>query len=172
MLRATSHLRTGGHVRNAAVLLVCLLGVVVIAGCGGGGGGGEPLSKEDYEAQMQALQTDLSASAAELQRAFSDPQDIEAMAAGLNDAADLLDEASQSLDEISPPEDVADAHQVMVDKSASAAERLREFADSVANSSVADLQESLTEFQNFEEFQELDTAVKEIQEKGYNIGGS
>jgi methionyl-tRNA synthetase len=161
-------------VRNAAIVLACLLGVVVLAGCGGGGGdgGGEPLSKEDYEQQMQALQSDLSASANELQQAFSDPQDVEAMSAGLNDAADLLDEASSSLDDIAPPEDVADAHQTMVDKSAAAAVKLRDFAETVATASLAELQESLEEFQNIEEFTELQAAVSEIQEAGYNIGGS
>ncbi len=160
--------------RKSAILLACLLGVVVMAGCGGGGGGGggEPLSKEDYEEQMQALQTDLSASADELQKAFTNPQDVEAMSEGLNDAADLLDEASASLDDIAPPEDVADAHQTMVDKSAAAAEKLREFADTVANASLAELQESLAEFQDIEEFQELSTAVSEIEAKGYDIGGS
>jgi uncharacterized membrane protein len=174
MLRASNHFRREGHVRKSAILLACLLGVVVMAGCGGGGGGagGEPLSKEDYEQEMQALQTDLSASANELQQAFSDPQDVDAMSEGLNDAADLLDEASQSLGDISPPEDVADAHQVMVDQSAAAAVKLREFADTVANASLAELQESLTEFQNIEEFTELQTAVSEIQAKGYDIGGS
>ena len=159
--------------RKSAILLACLLGVVVMAGCGGGGGGGgEPLSKEDYEQQMQELQTDLSASADELQKAFTDPQDVEAMSEGLNEAADLLDEASASLDDIAPPEDVADAHQTMVDRSAAAAVKLRDFADTVANASLAELQESLAEFQDIEEFQELSTAVSEIEAKGYDIGGS
>ncbi|MET0937706.1 MAG: hypothetical protein ABWY51_00600 [Gaiellaceae bacterium] len=157
--------------RHASVLLACLLGVVVMSGCGGGdGGAGEPLSKEDYEQQMQALQADLGASADELQQAFSDPQDVEAMSEGLNDAAGLLDEASSSLDDISPPEEVADAHQKMVDASAAAAVKLREFADTVANASLAELQESLGEFQNIAEFAELQSAVTEIQAKGYSIG--
>ncbi len=127
--------------RNAVILLACLLGVVAIAGCGGGGGGnGEALSKADYEEAMQALQADLDASTNELQQAFADPQDIPAMTDGLNQASALMDEASQSLDEIEPPEDVADAHQTMVDKSAAAADRLSEFADTVENASLADLQ--------------------------------
>jgi hypothetical protein len=172
MLPATSHLRTGGHVRNAAVLLACLAGVIAISGCGGGGGGGEALSKEDYEAQMQALQEDLSASADQLQQAFSDPQNIDAMSEGLNEAADLLDEASESLGDIAPPDDIADAHQVMVDKSAAAAVKLRDFAETVANASLAELQEKLTEFQSIEEFTELEAAVNEIKEAGYDIGGT
>jgi hypothetical protein len=169
MLRERATSAREGHVRNPAILLACLLGVVVMAGCGGGG---EALSKEDYEQQMQALRADLSASANELQQAFSDPQDRDAMSEGLNAAADLLDDASQGLADIAPPEDVADAHETMVDKSAAAAERLREFADAVANASPAELPERLAEFQNFEEFTELEAAVSAIEAKGYKIGGS
>ena len=153
--------------RNAVILLACLLGVVAIAGCGGdGGGNGAALSKEDYEEAMQALQADLQSSSEELQQAFSDPQDIPAMTAGLNQAADIFDDASASLDEIEPPEDVADPHQVMVDKTASAANEIREFADTVENASLAELTEQLPEFQNIAEFGELETAVADIQEAG------
>jgi uncharacterized membrane protein len=159
-------------VRKAAILLACVLGAVVMAGCGGGGGDGGALSKEDYEAAMQSLQTDLEASADELQQAFSDPSDIDAMSDGLSQTADLMSDASQSLDEIEPPEDVAEAHQAMVDQSASAADRLTEFADTVANASLADLQDTLSEFQNFEEFGALEQAVKDIEAAGYDIGGS
>ena len=159
--------------RNAVILLACLCGVVAIAGCGGGdGSNGGALSKEDYEAAMQSLQTDLQASAEELQAAFSDTTDINAMSDGLSQTADLMSQASQDLDDIEPPDDVADAHQAMVDQSAAAAERLTEFADTVANASLADLQETLAEFQTFEEFEALDEAVSDIQAAGYDIGGS
>lgn len=160
--------------KKGAILLACLLGAVVLAGCGNGGGsaGGEALSKEEYEQQMQALQEDLEGTADELSEAFSDPSDIEGMAAGLNQAADLMDEASQGLADISPPEDVAEAHQTMVDKSSAAAERLREFADAVAGATLSELQEKLAEFQEIEEFNDLEAAVNEIESKGYDIGGS
>ena len=42
----------------------------------------------------------------------------------------------------------------------------------MANASLAELQERLAEFQNIEEFTELEAAVSEIEAKGYNIGGS
>jgi hypothetical protein len=93
------------------------------------------------------------------------------MTDGLNQASDLMAEASQSLDEIEPPEDIADAHQTMVDKSAAAADRLSEFADTVENASLADLQEKLAEFQNFDEFTALEDAVGDIEAAGYDIGG-
>lgn len=161
--------------RSTVVMVACLLGVVVIAGCGGGGGGesnGSALSKEDYEQRMQALQADLSQSANELQDAFSDPSNISAMAAGLNDAADIFDDASASLAGIEPPEDVAGPHQVMVDKTASAADEIREFADTIENATLTELTQRLPEFQNIEEFDELEKAVNEIQDAGYDIGGN
>ena len=161
----------GGHVKRCLILLVCVSALVVVAGCGGGGGEGSALSKADYEQQMQALQTKLSSTADELSSAFSDPSDIDAMSKGLRDAADLLDEASAGLDDISPPEDVADAHQSMVDNSAAAADKIRDFADKIENAPLSELQQSLADFQNIEEFATLETAVSDIKAKGYDIGG-
>ena len=93
------------------------------------------------------------------------------MSDGLSQTADLMSEASQNLDEIEPPDDVADAHQAMIDQSAAAADKLSEFADTVANASLADLQDTLAEFQDFEEFAALEEAVKDIEAAGYDIGG-
>lgn len=152
------------------LLLACLSALALVAGCGGGGGG-DGLSKEDYERQMQALQAKLSSTGDELSSAFEDTTDIDAMTEGLRQAADLLDEASEGLADISPPDDVADAHQTMVDKSASAADRIREFADAIASAPLAELQSKLQEFQEIEEFTELQEAVDEIEGKGYDIGG-
>ncbi len=94
------------------------------------------------------------------------------MTAGLNDAADIFDEASASLDTIEPPEDVADPHQLMVEKTASGATEIREFADTIANANLQELTERLPEFQDIAEFGELEQAVDDIQAAGYDIGGS
>lgn len=158
--------------KRLLILLACASAIAVVAGCGGGGGGGTPLSKQDYEQQMQALQKQLSSTASELTAAFSNPSDINAMAAGLNKTADLLDEASKSLDNIEPPTDVADAHQSMIDNSAAAATKIRDFADKVKSDSLSELQTDVQDFQNFEEFSKLQEAVNEIKSKGYNIGGT
>ncbi len=159
--------------RRLLILLACVSALAAVAGCGsGGGGGGTPLSKQDYEEQMQALQAKLSSSTNELSTAFSNPSDIPAMTAGLNKTADLLDDASQSLDDIEPPEDVADAHQAMVDNSAAAADRIRDLADKVENDSLSELQSDVQDFQNFPEFSKLQQAVDDIKAKGYDIGGN
>jgi hypothetical protein len=161
-----------GHVRSAVVMLACVLGAVVIAGCGGGGGGDGTLSKEDYEEQMKAIQADLQQSGTEIQGALSNPQDRSAMTAGLNEAADIFDQVSASLAEIEPPEDVAEPHQVMVDKTAAAANKIKETADAIEGATLAEVSEKLVEFQNFNEFTELQQAVTDIQQAGYDIGGS
>ena len=159
--------------RNAVILLACLLGVVVMAGCGGdGGGNGSALSKEDYEQQMQALQADLEATAEPLQEAFANPQDLPAVANGLNETADLFDQASTDLDGVEPPEDVADPHQAMVDNTAGAADKMRDIADTVENGSAAEAQEALASFQTLDELTELQEAVDDIKAAGYDIGGS
>ncbi len=156
--------------KRAIIVMACVASLITVAGCGSSGGGGQALSKEDYEQQMQALQAKLSGTADELSEAFSDPSDIDAMSKGLRDAADLLDEASSGLADITPPEDVADPHQSMVDNSAAAADSIREFADTIENAPLAELQESLAGFQDIEEFATLETAVSDIKAKGYDIG--
>lgn len=160
--------------KRAVILFACLASVVAVAvavaGCGGGGGG-SALSKEDYQQQMQALQAKLSGTADQLSSAFSDPSNIDAMTKGLRDAADLLDEASSGLADISPPDDVADPHQSIVDNSAAAADKIREFADKIESESLAELQQSLTDFQDIGEFTTLQTAISDIKAKGYDIGG-
>jgi hypothetical protein len=180
MLAGTTTSEIGGHVKRLLILLFCLSALIVAAGCGGGdsesSGSGDSssasLSKEDYEQQMQALQANLSGTADELTSAFSNPDDLEAMAGGLRDAADLMDEASAGLDEITPPEDVAEPHQVMVDKTASAADTLREFADTIETTPVTEIQSKLAEFAEIEEFAELEKAVADIKAAGYDIGGT
>ena len=172
MLTGTGFTTIGGMVKRLLILLACASALAAVAGCGGDGGGGTPLSKQDYEQQMQALQSKLSSTADELTTAFSNPSDIPAMTAGLNKTADLLDEASQSLDDIEPPEDVADAHQAMVDNSAAAADKIRGLADKVENDSLSELQADVQDFQNFPEFADLQKAVADIKAKGYDIGGT
>jgi hypothetical protein len=148
-------------VRNAAILLACLLGAVVVAGCGGGGGGGGvPLSKEDYEQQMQRLSREVESTLDRMSAAFDDASDV---SAELIATADLLDDESRSLDGIEPPEEVADEHQTLIDKSAAAADELRKLAD---GASVADL---LGVF-GMEEFEDPEATVREIKAKGYDIG--
>ena len=171
MLTTSRSNETGGNVKRLLIVLACVSALAAVAGCGGGGSGAS-LSKEDYEQQMQALQAKLSSTADELQSAFSDPSDIPAMTKGLRQAADVLDEASKGLDDIAPPEDVAEPHQTMIDNTASAATKITEFADKVENAPLAELQPILQDFQNIEEFGKLNAAVATIKAKGYDIGGS
>jgi hypothetical protein len=60
----------------------------------------------------------------------------------------------------------------MVDQSAAAADKIREFANDVKTKPLTELQSSLAEFGNLEEFAALQTAVSDIQAKGYDIGGT
>jgi hypothetical protein len=157
-------------VKRALVVFACLASVVAVSGCGGGGGG-SALSKEDYETQMQALQAKLSSGASGLSSAFSDTSDLDAMGKGLTEAATFLDEASTELADIEPPEDVAEPHQAMIDNTAAAADKIREFVDKLENEPASELQQNLSEFQDLSEFTTLSQAVNDIKAKGYDIGG-
>jgi hypothetical protein len=60
----------------------------------------------------------------------------------------------------------------MVEKSAAAATKVRDFADAIENQPLAELQTRLQDFQNIREFDQLQAARAEIKSKGYDIGGS
>jgi hypothetical protein len=157
---------------KAAFALLLALGAIGLAsaGCGGGGGGGSgPLSKEDYEGRMQALQAKLSDSAEELSGSLSNPTDLAAVADGLDRAADLLDEAAEGLDGIEPPSEIRAAHQSLIDNASKAGEQLRELADKVRTSTVAELGESIGELTSLQVLEDLGKAVSEIKGKGYDI---
>ena len=156
--------------KRLIILLACLSTPAAVAGCGGGSGSSASLSKEDYEQQMQALGSKLDKG---LEPAVSDSEDTEAIARELRATADLLEETSSGLDSIEPPDDVADAHQAMIDNVAAAATRIHEFSDNVENVPIVELAFSLLDFfENGKEFGKLDSAVAAINAKGYDIGGS
>lgn len=148
-------------------VLFGMLAAIAVAGCGGGSGGSggeQPLSKADYEQRMQAVAQDAASTFEGLGSPSDDLSDVEAIAADLNAAADVLEAQSRSLDEIVPPEDVADSHRTMVDASGAAANGLRAVADDGAS-----VEDSLGAF-DMREFAELEDAVSEIRAKGYDIG--
>lgn len=157
----------------AALLAVTASLGLVAAGCGGGGGGGERLSKEEYQSRMQELGKDLSGAAEGL--GSLSPTDIQGATKAIEDLADLMEEASDRLDEINPPENIAGAHEKLIEGARQAADEFRDLAEEIRSATLEDaaaLAEKLgnlnvTELEGFKKLQE---GVEEIRSKGYELG--
>lgn len=161
--------------KRAVVSVLALMSIgLFAAGCGGGGeggGGGGPLSKGDYESQMQALQEKLTSVADNL--ADLNPSSIEDSASALGTIADLFDEAAKGLAEIDAPGEVADAHAALEEGARQAAGTFRELGDKIRDADLAEVPQLLSSLnESLEEtLGPLQEAIDEIKEGGFDIGG-
>lgn len=155
------------------VVLLAVTASLGLAAAGCGGGGGERLSKEEYQSRMQELGKDLSAAAEGL--GSLRPTDVRGAREAIEKTADLMDEASDRLAEINPPEDIAGAHEKLIEGARQAADEFRDLAEKIRSATLEDaaaLAEKLgslnvTELEGFKKLQE---AVEEIRSKGYQLG--
>jgi hypothetical protein len=99
----------------AAVAVAALL---LLAGCGGD----KRLSKDDYQKQMMEKVGAFVAATGKIDEATSSdsPRDVKVKA--LKDGRKAFDDAADDLDDLSPPEDVEEAHDLIVSG-------LRKYAD-------------------------------------------
>ncbi len=147
------------------VALLALAGAVVLAltACGGGGdgGGGTPLTKAEYEQQMQAIGQELSKALDTSSGATS----AEEAASTVEGAQETLRESADKMDEMTPPEDIATEHDQLVDG-------VRAFADDLDGVIQAledgDMQ-ALTSMMSLDSIQQIQTASAAITSKGYDI---
>jgi hypothetical protein len=143
------------------IALLALAGAValVAAGCGGGGGG-TPLSKAEYEQQMQTIGQDLSA-ALDTSGATS----AEDAVPKVEEAQTTLREAADKMDEMTPPEDIADEHDQLV-------EGVRAFADDL-DDVISALEDgdlsAISNMLSLDSIQQIQTASAAITGKGYDI---
>lgn len=156
--------------RIALLLLVGASLGLAAAGCGGGGSSGAPLSKDEYESRMQALQKELSSFGSAFEN-LSDPAEL---TDALREGADLLDEAAGKLEDIEPPDEIREAHERLAPGARAVADFFREVSDRLEKAKLAELPEIVEELNPAENealkgFQE---AIEEIRSKGYEIGGN
>jgi hypothetical protein len=145
--------------RVIAVLAAAVL--LVAAGCGGGGDGGDtPLTKAEYEQQMQAIGEDLSAALD-----TSDASSASTAVTQVEEAQGTLREAADQMDEMTPPEDISTEHDQLVGG-------VRQFADDLDEVITAleggDLQ-AVSTMMSLDSLQEIQSASAAITSKGYNI---
>jgi hypothetical protein len=159
--------------RAAVVALALVTLVAVGAGCGGGGGAdGDRLSREEYQQRVTELGDDLD-------RTFGDfgdvdPQDIEGSIGVLGTLAEALDTAGDRFDELDPPEEVQNAQDTLVDGAHTAADSIRQLADDLEGAGISELPGLLRELdpQRIEGFDEIQKAVAEFEQNGYDLSGS
>ncbi len=104
--------------RFASLLVAGMLLAVAAAACGGGDGGGE-LSLEQYFDQVTSIIADLEERTASLDQQFeqefeSDVAEIEAVRDAFATVLPIFGDFIDDLDELNPPEQVADLHGELV----------------------------------------------------------
>ncbi|MEJ7876714.1 MAG: hypothetical protein WKF62_08640 [Solirubrobacterales bacterium] len=156
------------------LVLLAMIAALLVAGCGGDDEGdsgessssGEPLSEEDYAVELGEVLEPLGTELEEVGAATSSGTDEEAVE-GVSSVSDSLESSISDLEGITPPENVADAHEAMIASLGEFQEAADEFASTdpsdqpaLQDAEVA-LQESAGTFQtNFA------SAISEIQSAG------
>jgi hypothetical protein len=148
--------------------VIALLAVVgaslLLAGCGGnGGGGGTPLSKAEYESQMQSIGDDLGAALDTSGASGS----ASAAAESVRKAQTALREGATKLEEITPPEDVSEEHAQLIDGVRTFADQLDEVLTKLDEGDLT----ALASLATLDGIQEIQTASNAITNKGYDISG-
>jgi len=155
-------------VKRLAIAAVAILAVAA-AGCGGGGG--EPLSKADYEQQLNEIGTSLDSSSQALGDAFQ-AEDVDKAAEQIGTMQADIRKLADQLDDITPPEDVADPHQDLIDGLRGMADDFDEFRDAVESKSVAKMTAFAQSFTSSESSQKINEAIEELKKKGYDLEGN
>ena len=149
-------------------LAIAAVAILAVAAAGCGGGGGEPLSKAEYTQQLNEIGTSLDSSSQALGDAFQ--------AADAGKAADQVSamqtqirKLADQLDDITPPEDVADPHQDLIDGLRGMADDFDEFHDAVESKSVAKMTAFAQSFTSSESSKKINEAFAEMKKKGYDF---
>jgi len=150
---------------NRVLALLALVGAsaLLAAGCGGGGGE-EPLTKAEYQKEMQTIGTKLGTSLNSLGSATSASTAADSLKKVQGDLRDAADE----MDGIAPPDVVADEHDNLV-------AGVREFADEldpiIGKLEKGNLQ-ALASVTTLAALTKIQNASTAINKKGFKIGSS
>jgi glutamyl-tRNA reductase len=151
--------------------LVATVAALAMAGCGGdeeGDSSGEPLSEEDYAAEIQDVLTTFGEESTNLGADLagsSSPEDLEA---GVGSLDDVTQTAVDDLNAIEPPEAAAEAHETLTSALEGYLEDIQTLLSELDGASpeetqqaALDFQESATEVQT-----NLGEAAQQLQESG------
>lgn len=147
-------------------LALLILGALLVAGCGGG----DELSKEEYQTQVRDAIEPVVDTSQSLASDATEAQSVADLSDPLAEAETTYSETASTLDDIEPPEDVADLHGRLVtahEEIATAAGEAGTAAEEGDEAGVMPFQEAGTTYQS--ELQELQG---QFQEKDYDFGGA
>ena len=151
---------------RGALLVGALAAVAVLAGCGGGSG--DRLTKAEYEQEVAVLGESISSSF----QGISASTPPEELGEKLRGAQGALQELADRLGEISPPEEIEDAHGRLIEGLRSFSDDLVEVGgklEAAAGDSAAALA-ALAGLAGLESVRTLQEVAEELEEKGYDLG--
>jgi hypothetical protein len=153
--------------RRALVLLTMILALVA-TGCGGDDNS-QATSKGDYGKQ-------LAAAGQTLQKTFSDIADQTGSSTSSAQIADRLDKGAQALDDaaakfadITPPDEVKDAHQKFVDGFKELADVFRKGADAARKNDTTTLTKALQGLTTSDGVKKITEAQQQLEAKGVTV---
>lgn len=172
-------------IRIWVALAALAAGAALLAGCGGDGG--DTLSQEEFEAEVGAIGDTLAATfqriageasalSAEQPASEEELRDVSSrLAVVVGDGADELNGAADQLDSLSPPEDAREATGQLVEGLRGLAADVEALELALAEgdfASVLELVGRLQELGGSESLGQIETAVAELRELGYEIQGT
>jgi hypothetical protein len=160
--------------RHFALLAATIVVPTVLVACGGDGGNGDRLSKEEYEQEVSAIGQTFSEGLGSIAGA-SAPGEISEQ---FDEAQDQLESIADRLEEISPPEDVEEAHDRLVAGLNALSGDLDDIggrieeaaAEAQEENDPAVLLELYAELSTLDSIEELQAVSQEFEEKGYDLG--
>lgn len=156
--------------RRLHLLAACIVVVLAAAGCGGD----NRLGPDEYRRNAAPPVRDAAAAIVKLGLAISRAPAPELAASRLELLRQRLQDASATLDELSPPAEIEDAHDSLVEALASLAEETKEYDDKLAVE-LEDYEQLTTFSQELSATpaaREITEALRTLDRKGYDLLGS
>lgn len=116
-------------------VLVLALGALALAGCGGGGGGGERLSKAEFVAQADAICRTYEAQL----DALGQPTNVAELRSFAEKALPIAKDGRDKLDDLRPPEELADAYDAWLEQGDEAIEIVERLRDAAGEGDQAEI---------------------------------
>jgi hypothetical protein len=155
--------------RAIAVLALGSMIGLLAGGCGGSKSE-PPLTKAEYVKQMTAIGRSLSTSMSSL----GAPTSPKSAATALSKVQDDLRTAAKQLDDITPPDDVKDAHEKLTSGVNDFADGLDPIIEKLNNGdakTAAAIAQLLSQVTTLKGFTEIQNAAASITKAGYKING-